>query len=85
MQLRGRLSYFCFSYNPHTTLFYERKIRENQRDNQKWIIQRHSEHWANTTQDDKKTHNNNKKLATQTPAKTVGYCVPVNQTVLTTV
>ena len=30
--------------------FYEIKIRENQRDNQKWIIQRHWEHWANTTQ-----------------------------------
>ena len=45
---------FVFHKNPHATLFYEIKIRENQRDNQKWIIQRHWEHWTNTTQDDKK-------------------------------
>ena len=36
---------------------YRTKVRENQRDNQEWTIQRNWQHWAHKTQETKKMSN----------------------------
>ena len=39
-------------YTRHRT-----KVRENQRDNQEWTIQRHWQHWVHKKQDEDKQNN----------------------------